>query len=129
MSSDDVVARAERAYECFCQGLSTGRWQEFFGLLADEVEVLWPYPPTPGRYVGRDGRDKLVQFCGQLGGEGNRITEILSVRGTATEDGMVFEDHSRGEFFAQPYEGRHSIRLVMRGGQVVGFHEYLAPVS
>jgi ketosteroid isomerase-like protein len=120
-------ASAERAYEYFCEGLTSGRWGSFFDLLAAEVDLLWPYPPNAGEYSGADGRDKLIEFCGQLGGEDNRLTDIDVTRRSVAEDSVVFEDHSQGVFGGQPYDGRHCVILTMRDERVVGFREYTAP--
>jgi ketosteroid isomerase-like protein len=124
-----VAAYAEKAYQHLCEGLATGQWQPFFDLLADEVDLIWPFPPVAGHYTGVEGRKTIAEIFSQLGGEGNRITDVTVYGKTVSTDRVVFEDHSRGEFFGRPYEGRHCIHLIMRDAQVVGFHEYTAAVA
>jgi ketosteroid isomerase-like protein len=125
------VHGAEQAYRHLCDGLATGQWKPFFACLADEVDVIWPYPPAAGHYTGADGRSKIMEFFSALGGEGNRITEVtVTVTGkSVSTDRIVFEDVSKGEFFGQPYQGRHCIHLVMSAGKIIGFLEYTAPTS
>jgi ketosteroid isomerase-like protein len=122
----DVADHADKAYELFCRGLQDGQWQGFRDLLADEVDLVWPYPPSAGQYCGVDGRQKLMVFLDQFGGKGDRISEVELVQKTVCQDRVIYEDRNSGTIFNQPYQGRHVVILVMRDERVVGFHKYTA---
>ncbi|MFH9826436.1 nuclear transport factor 2 family protein [Streptomyces bobili] len=119
----------EEAYEQLCDGLSTGNWQPFFASLGDTVDFIWPYPPGAGHYTGAEGRNKVIEFLGLIGGDGNRLTEIRLVSKTTGSDRIIFEDLSSGEFFNQPYTGRHCVVLAVGDVKITSFHEYAAPAS
>jgi ketosteroid isomerase-like protein len=119
---------AKQAYEHFCTGLAKGEWAEFVALLGDDVDLIWPYPPNVGHYQDAEGRAKLVEFAGQLGGPGNRITDVDVVSVTKGADRATFEDRSSGVVGGYPYEARRCITFVVRDDRIVGFHEYTAPV-
>jgi ketosteroid isomerase-like protein len=125
----DIAAQADRAYELFCRGMRDGQWQGFRDLLDDEVDLLWPYPPSAGQYGGVDGKQKLMVFLDQFGGKDNQITEIEIVNRIVCQDRVVYEDRGRGTIFNQPYEGRHCVILTMHDDRVAGFHEYTARMA
>ncbi|GAA5182646.1 hypothetical protein GCM10023322_20020 [Rugosimonospora acidiphila] len=127
--TSDVGAQADKAYGLYLGGLRDGQWQGFHEVLADEVDLVWPYPPSAGHYTGADGRQKLMVFLDQFGDEGNRIVESEVLLRVIDGDRVIFEDHGKGTLFRRPYEGRHCIIFVMSDGRVAGFHEYTARVA
>lgn len=125
----DVGRCADKAYEQFYGGLRTGDWQGYRDLLADEVDLVWPYPPSAGAYHGADGRQKILNFLDEFTAEGNRITENEVVLRLVDGDRVVYEDVGHGTVFGRPYTGRHCVVLTMRGDRVTGHHEYTARVA
>jgi ketosteroid isomerase-like protein len=128
MSKSDTDI-AEEAYAQLNEGLMHGKWDAFFALFADEVDLILPYPPAVGHFTGAEGREKLASFFENLGVEGNRVTNVISTEKVVGEDRVVFEDHWSGEFFGQPAEGRDVIVITAAGGKVVAFHEYVLPAA
>jgi ketosteroid isomerase-like protein len=127
MTESSVAKVAEEAFAQLTEGLMKGKWEAFFNLFADEVDLILPYPPSSGHYTGAEGREKLIAFFKPLGVEGNRVTEVVSSVKIFAKDRVIFEDHSRGELGGQPFEGFDCIHIVVADGKVVGFHEYFAP--
>lgn len=128
MSKSDADI-AEEAYAQLNEGLMHGKWDPFFALFADEVDLILPYPPVAGHFTGNEGREKLVSFFENLGVEGNRVTKVISAERGVGEDRVVFEDHWSGEFFGQPAEGRDAIVIIAAGGKAIAFHEYVLPAA
>ena len=121
----DVVTVAERAYERLCTGFTTGAWDPFFDMVADEVDFGWPVEPGAGRFSGSEGRRLLEQqlrvFVGDV-----RLTDIRRTATTEAGDTVIFEDESRGDLGGTPYHARHCVFLTVGGGRILGFREYIA---
>lgn len=124
-ASTDIAAVAELAYERFCTGFTTGSWEPFFELVADEVDFAWPVEPGSGTFHGVEGRRLMEQQFRIFGGE-YRMTEINRTATTVAGDTVIFEDDSRGDMGGTAYHRRHCVFITVGGGKVVGYREYTA---
>jgi ketosteroid isomerase-like protein len=123
MMSDDVRTVAQKTYDALNQAFQTGEWEEFFDLFGPEVDLILPTPGT-GRFTGSEGRQKLVEFFSVFKPGTTRFDEVDDISAAVAADRVVFENLARGEVFGEPYEARHCIHIMVRGGKAVGFHEY-----
>jgi ketosteroid isomerase-like protein len=126
--ASNVLEQAEKAYAALYDGFRTADWSGLFDLLADDVDCILPAPET-GHFTGIEGREKMVAFFSQFGGDISRITESELIGKTVADDRVVFEDWARGMFFNEPYAARHCFHIMVRGEKVVGFHEYNRPLD
>ncbi len=122
---EDAAGVAERAYERFCTGFTTGEWDDFFELVAEEVDFAWPVEPGAGRFSGSEGRKRMEQHFRFFVGD-NRMTDIRRTATTVAEDTVIFEDDSRGVVAGMPYHARHCVFFTVGDGRIVGFREYIA---
>jgi hypothetical protein len=101
-----TTAIADLAYARFCRGFTEGRWDEFFDLVADEVDFAWPTAPGAGRFTGADGRRKMEERFRAFGGD-RRMTEINVIARNVSGDTVFYEDDSHGVMAGAPSHGRH----------------------
>jgi ketosteroid isomerase-like protein len=125
--STDISSLADETYRRFSAGFSDGRWDEFFELVAEEVDFRWPAEPGAGHFTGVEGRQTFEQRVRPFGGE-SRITDVEPTARTIVGDVAIFEDEARGIVGGAPYRARHCLFFTFRDGRVVGFREYIAQV-
>jgi ketosteroid isomerase-like protein len=130
MSADTptTTAIADLAYARFSHGFTDGQWDEFFDLVADEVDFAWPTAPGAGRFMGAEGREEMEQRFRTFGGD-RRMTDINVTARNVSGDTVFYEDDSRGVMAGVPYHGRHCIIFTVRDGLVIGYREYVAQAS
>jgi ketosteroid isomerase-like protein len=120
-----TTAIADLAYAQFCRGFTEGRWDEFFDLVADEVDFAWPTAPGAGRFTGTDGRKEMEKRFRTFGGD-RRMTDIHITARSVSGDTVFYEDDSHGVMAGVPYHRRHCIIFTVRDGLVIGYREYVA---
>jgi ketosteroid isomerase-like protein len=119
---------ADEAYSRFCRGFTDGLWDEFFALVAGEVDFSWPVAPGAGRFTGAEGRRRMEERFRLFGGRDRRMTDINVTARTVAGDTVFYEDDSSGVMDGEPYHARHCIIFTVRDGLVVGYREYIAQV-
>ena len=124
-ASRDDIAVADEAYARFCRGFSEGAWDDFFALVADEVDFSWPAEPGAGRFAGVDGRRQMEDRFRRFGGD-SRITDITVIGRSVVGDTVFFEDDSSGVIEGEPYHALHCVVFTVRDGALVRFREYIA---
>lgn len=112
---------ALRAFDAFSRGESTGDFDAFFDLLADEVEYSAGSASDAEVLTGYVGRGRLVDRCRDIARSPRdgavRVTSIIG-----DERGAVVEfEHGTAPV------SRRAIAIETVGGRVTSFREYVSP--
>lgn len=112
----------QQAFRHFQQGLATGDWQAFLGMLTDDFSFWFPIGKYHGLNVGKDRATEFFQYVNEVFKPGLRLTLD---RVTSNETTVVFEFRDEGSMWGNPYKNRIAVSFDVRGEQICGYREYL----
>ena len=127
--SEHLAAAARHAYELFAQGWSSGDFEPYIALLADEMEFWFPTGAHRGKYSGAAGRREMIAKCHDHTIAGDRLTLHPPQHVLVGESSVMFEFEAEGIYADKPYKGHNAIAFVMKDGKVVGFREYFGDLG
>ena len=125
----DLVTAARQAYDCFAAGWSSGNFEAYIALLADEMEFWFPMGTHRGKFSGADGRAQMIAKCRDHEAAGDRLTLHAPDYVSVGDGWVIFEFESDGNYAGQPYAGHNAIAFAMQGNQIVGFREYFGDLG
>lgn len=111
-----------RGFEAFKQGLATGQWQDFLGMLSDDFEFYFPIGQYKGLNQGKAKAAEFFEYVALVYNQGLQITELL--RMTASEQTVVFEFRDEGLMRGEMYRNRVTVSWDIRDGQITRYREY-----
>lgn len=115
-------AVADQAFERLTQALTSGAWEPFFDLLADDITFSFPM----GKYVGsHQGKTKAMEFFRYVSTafpQGLTVTEVM--RRTGSGSTFVYEFRDEGLLRGEPYKNRVAVSLDVCGARICGYREY-----
>ena len=119
--SENTLKIAHRAFEHFQQGLATGEWQPFLGMLTDDFTFWFPVGPYHGLNVGKERATAFFQYVCETFSSGLSLTLD---RVTSNQTTVVFEFRDEGLMWGQPYKNRVAVSFDVRGDRICGYREY-----
>jgi ketosteroid isomerase-like protein len=115
-------AVADQAFGYLKDALATGKWDPFFGLLADNFEFWFPTGKYIGHHQGKAEAMEFFRYVSTAFPAGLRVTEVLHRSGGGTT--FVFEFVDEGSLRGEPYQNRVAISLDVCGAKICGYREY-----
>ncbi|MEM8808083.1 MAG: nuclear transport factor 2 family protein [Cyanobacteria bacterium P01_G01_bin.38] len=127
--TDSMMTTARKAFDLFAQGWTTGDFEPYIALLADEMTFWFPTGVHRGKFSGVAGRQEMIAKCHDHTAAGDRLT--LHPPQYALIDGhsVMFEFESEGLYEGKPYQGHNAIAFEVSAGKVIGFREYFGDLG
>lgn len=119
-ASPEAVAR--RAFEQFRQGLATGSWGGFLGMLTDDFTFSFPKGKFAGEHHGQDKAAAFFAYVSEVYAEGLHVTGLHHV--AVSGNTVFFEFEDEGKLFGKPYYGRVVVAFDVRQDKLCGYREY-----
>jgi hypothetical protein len=125
MNAEDLTI-AHEALRTFREGMATGSWKPFIGLLAPSFTMQVPVGELRGRDATRE--DAIHHFAAlRLGRVRLNLSEPSR---TCVGDGTVtFELDVAGTLYGAPYANRLVLSFDVAGAQVTAMREYFGEIS
>jgi hypothetical protein len=115
---------ALRAFRAFALGWSTGDFEPYVAMLADEVEFSFPEGDLRGHVSGAEGRARMIAKCRGHASAGERLRLGEPSHISRGGDTTVFEFVAEGVLASGYFRGEIAIAIAVRDRRVVGFREY-----
>ena len=129
LMTDATLTTARKAFDLFAQGWTTGNFDPYIALLADEMTFWFPVGTHRGKFEGVAGRQQMIAKCRDHEAAGDRLTlhapDYVSTDGTS----VIFEFESDGLYGGKPYKGHNAIAFEIQDGKVIGFREYFGDLG
>ncbi len=116
-----TIAVAQKAFEHFSEGLTTGKWQPFLDMLSEDFHFWFPVGKFSGLNVGQERAKEFFQYVAQAYSEG---LEITLERIKSNDTTVVFEFRDQGLMWGQPYKNRVAVSFDIRGDKICAYREY-----
>jgi ketosteroid isomerase-like protein len=117
-----TIEVAQKAFECFRNGLATGQWQPFLEMLSDDFTFWFPIGKFHGLNVGKERAKEFFDYVNQAYPEGLSLTLD---RITSNETTVVFEFRDEGIMWGELYKNRVAVSFDVRGDKISSYREYL----
>ncbi|MEL6385679.1 MAG: nuclear transport factor 2 family protein [Cyanobacteria bacterium J06626_18] len=129
VSSESAISAALKAYNLFAQGWTTGDFNPYIELLADEMIFWFPMGRHRGKYEGAEGRQQMIAKCRDHEAAGDRLNFSEPHYVLTDGNSVMFEFESEGLYGGKPYKGHNAIAFTIQGGKVSGFREYFGDLG
>ncbi|MCU0532730.1 MAG: nuclear transport factor 2 family protein [Hydrococcus sp. Prado102] len=113
---------AQKAFECFKNGLATGKWQPFLEMLSDDFTLWFPIGQFHGLNVGKERAKEFFDYFNEAYPKGLSITLD---RITSNETTVVFEFRDEGIMWGELYKNRVAVSFDVRDDKISSYREYL----
>ncbi len=117
----DTMEVAQRAFGHFTQGLGTGDWNQFLGMLTEDFTFWFPVGPYHGLNVGKERADEFFKYVSEAFSQGLSVTLD---RITSNETTVVFEFRDEGLLRGEPYKNRIAVSFDVRDDKICAYREY-----
>ena len=123
------LATARKAFDLFADGWTTGNFDPYIAMLAEEMMFWFPMGMHRGKFSGIEGRQQMIAKCRDHEAAGDRLTfsdpQYVLSDGTS----VMFEFEAEGLYAGKPYQGHNAIAFEVKDGKVVGFREYFGDLE
>lgn len=120
----DNRAVLDQAMTAFYAAWTTGKWDPFFAMFADDIVFEFPMGPNMGRHTGAAAKEKM--WAWRHTHEANdRISDVGENLRLHDGEWVVSCARSTGELGGKPYHGVTAVFLKAKGGKIVEYREYL----
>ena len=113
---------ADQAFDGLRQGLTAGKWDAFFALLADDFTFWFPTGKYLGPHQGKAQAVEFFQYVSSAFPGGIRVVKVLRQSGSGNT--FVYEFRDEGLLRGEPYKNRVAISLDVCGDKICGYREY-----
>lgn len=123
------TSTARKAFDLFAQGWTTGDFDPYIALLADEMMFWFPMGVHRGKFSGVEGRQQMIAKCRDHEKAGDRLTFSEPQYSLVNESSVMFEFESEGLYAGDPYKGHNAIAFETKDGKITGFREYFGDLG
>ena len=123
------IATAREAFDLFAQGWTTGNFDPYIAVLAEEMMFWFPMGAHRGKFSGPEGRQQMIDKCRDHEAAGDRLTFSEPQYVLNDDTSVMFEFEAEGLYAGQPYKGHNAIAFEVNHGKVVGFREYFGDLG
>ena len=119
---ENTLKVAHQAFEYFSNGLATGEWNNFLGMLTEDFSFWFPQGKYHGLNVGKERAKEFFNYVSQAFSSGLNITSVERV--TSSDTTVVFEFRDEGKLMGEPYKNRVAVSFDIRENKICGYREY-----
>lgn len=119
---ENTLKVAHQAFEYFNNGLATGEWNNFLGMLTEDFSFWFPQGKYHGLNVGKERAKEFFNYVSQAFSSGLNITSVERV--TSSDTTVVFEFRDEGKLMGEPYKNRVAVSFDIRENKICGYREY-----
>ncbi len=121
---------AQRAFNAWQKGESTGNYADFLALVSPEFNLFsHPVQPSRGVFTGPQAREMMFKLTQQRTQNPNQLN-FSNVRVYQLNNSYLFEFDSDGKVSGYPYKGWNAIRLsIGPDNKITSFREYLGDID
>ncbi|NEQ46714.1 MAG: nuclear transport factor 2 family protein [Leptolyngbya sp. SIOISBB] len=123
------ITTARKAFDLFAQGWTSGNFDPYIAMLAEEMMFWFPMGSHRGKFSGPAGRQQMIAKCRDHEAAGDRLTFSAPQYVLSNDTSVIFEFEAEGLYGGKPYQGHNAIAFEIQGGQVVGFREYFGDLG
>jgi ketosteroid isomerase-like protein len=121
-------AAQDAAMDAFGHAWTSGDWEPFTGMFADDFVFEFPAGPHSGRFTGPRAKEMMLAWRHDHE-KNDRITELGENLRLHDGDWVVACFRSTGVLFGKPYFGVVSVMLKLKAGKIVEYREYLGDLG
>jgi hypothetical protein len=103
--SNTILQDARQAFELFAQGWSSGDFEPYIAMLADEMTFWFPMGKHRGKFSGEAGRAQMIAKCKDHTVGGDRLALHEPDYVSVGERWVMFEFEAEGNYAGAPTKG------------------------
>lgn len=127
--TNSTLETARKAFDLFAQGWSSGDFDPYINLLADEMSFWFPMGTHRGKFSGTAGREQMIAKCRDHEVAGDRLTLHEPDYVLTGGNSVLFEFIAEGNYAGQAYRGHNAIAFEVSDRKVIGFREYFGDLG
>ncbi|MDB9529297.1 nuclear transport factor 2 family protein [Oscillatoria sp. CS-180] len=127
--ASSITATARQAFDLFAQGWTTGDFEPYIAMLAEEMTFWFPTGTHRGQFSGVAGRQEMIAKCRDHTIAGDRLTLHPPTYTHTNGTSVMFEFEADGLYGGNPYKGHNAIAFEVSDGKIVGFREYFGDLG